>query len=224
MKCYLSFTFNMQKPLKMKTILLLLGVVTLASCSTMYKSGQTPDDLYYAKPKEAVTVKKSNRYERLDNVYEERQIRMSAYDYRWRSLDAQYNYDDNYSPYIYGYNYGYYYNPYYCSYPVYGQSVVFVNPKNTTIRTTNLASYNNTITTYTSSKGATNSSKRIVVRGYNNSNNQPLRNNKNSNPVYNETRSYTPTPSNGNSGGNSNNGGSAPASTGSSIPRPARGQ
>lgn len=204
----------------MKTILLLLAVVTLASCSTMYKSGQTPDDLYYAKPKEAVTVKKSNRYERLDNVYEERQIRMAAYDYRWRSLDARYDYDYVYSPYNYGYNYGYYYNPYYCSYPVYGQSVVFVNPKNTTIRKSNLASYNNSITTYTPSKGANNNGTRTVVRGYNNSNNQPIRNNTYNNPVYNETRSYSPASSNG----NSSNGGSTPASTGSSVSRPARGQ
>lgn len=206
----------------MKTILLLLAVLTLASCSTLYKSGQTPDDLYYAKPNEDLAVKKSNKYERRDNVYEERQIRMSAYDYRWRSLNAQYDYDYVYSPYTYGYNYGYYYNPYYCSYPVYGQSVVFVNPKNTAIRTANLSSYNNTITTYTPTKGANNTGTRTVVRGYNNSNNQPVRNNTYNNPVYNETRSYSPASSNSNSGGNS--GGSAPASTGSSISRPARGQ
>ncbi|MFN0083304.1 MAG: hypothetical protein ACKVOM_12390 [Ferruginibacter sp.] len=205
----------------MKTILLLLAVITLASCSTIYKSGQTPDDLYYAKPKEAVAVKKSNRYERLDNVYEERQIRMAVYDYRWRSLDARYDYDYTYSPYNYGYNYGYYYNPYYCSYPVYGQSVVFVNPKNTTIRKSNLASYNNTITTtYTVPKGANNTGTRTVIRGYNNSNNQPVRNNTYNNPVYNGARSYSDAPANG----NSNTGGSAPASTGSSISRPTRGQ
>lgn len=209
----------------MKTILLLLAVVTLASCSTMYKSGQTPDDLYYAKPNLDVAVKKSNRYESRDNVYEERQIRMSAYDYRWRALDARYDYDYVYSPYNYGYNYGYYYNPYYCPYPVYGQSVVFVNPKNTTIRKSNLTSYNNSIITYTPSKGAKNSGTRTVVRGYNNSNNQAVRNNTYNNPVYNGARSYSDASPSGNSNGSgSSSGGGAPASSGSSISRPARGQ
>ncbi|MCY7291374.1 MAG: hypothetical protein LH615_04250 [Ferruginibacter sp.] len=120
----------------MKTITFFLALIILASCSTVYKSGQTPDDLYYAKGK---TVKQNNnRYEQVDNVYEDRQIRMSAFDYRWRMLDDLYDYDYRYSPYIYGYNYGYYYNPYYWSYPVFNNNQVFLNPINTAIRTNNI--------------------------------------------------------------------------------------
>ena len=203
----------------MKNFLLLCSFVFFASCSAVYKSGQTPDDLYYSKPK--VVVDNTNRYEKIDNVNDERQIRMAAYDYRWRSLNDRYDYNYSYNPYTYGYNYGYYYNPYYYSYPVYGQSTVFVNPKNTTIRTTNLTSYNNNISSYTPSKSSGNA-KTISVRGYNNNNNQSNRNNTYDTRTYNENRSYTPsTNSNYNSGGNGN---SAPASSGSSVPRPPRGQ
>ena len=200
----------------MKNILLLLSVLTFASCSAVYKSGQTPDDLYYSKPK--VVVENTDRYEKLDNVYEERQIRMAAYDYRWRSLDDRYDYNYSYNPYVYGYNYGYYYNPYYYSYPVYGQSVVFVNPKNTTIRKSNLATYSNTISGYSQTKSS-NGSRTISVRGYNN-NNQTYQTQRYDTRTYNENRSYTPSTNNN----NSSNGGSAPASTGTSVPRPPRGQ
>lgn len=204
----------------MKNILLLLSVITFASCSAVYKSGQTPDDLYYSKPREVI-VKNSNRYEKLDNVYEERQIRMAAYDYRWRSLDDRYDYNYSYNPYNYGYNYGYYYNPYYLSYPVYGQSALFVNPKNTTIRKTNLASYSNTVSNYTPSKSS-NSSRTTIVRGYNNSNNQTYQTPRYDTRTYNDNRTYTPSTNNNNSN-NSGGGGSAPASSGSSVPRPPRG-
>ncbi len=200
----------------MKNLLLLCSVVFFASCSTVYKSGQTPDDLYYAKPK--VVVDNNDRYEKPDNVYEERQIRMAAYDYRWRSLDDRYDYNYSYNPYRYGYNYGYYYNPYFCAYPVYGQSAVFVNPKNTTIRTTNLASYNKTISSYSPSK-TSGSTKTTIVRGYNNSNNQTYRPTNYDTRTYNENRSYTPS-----SNSNNSNNSSAPASSGTSVPRPPRGQ
>ena len=202
----------------MKNILLLCSIVFFASCSAVYKSGQTPDDLYYSKPK--VVVVNTDRYERLDNVYEERQIRMAAIDYRWRMLDDRYDFNYSYNPYAYGYNYGYYYNPYFYPYPFFGQSAVFVNPKNTTIRKTNLASYSNTVSGYTPSKSS-NSSRTNSVRGYNNSNNQTYRNNSYDTRTYNENRSYTPS---SNSNSNRGNGNSAPASSGSSVPRPPREQ
>ena len=202
----------------MKNFLLFSAVVFFASCSAVYKSGQTPDDLYFSKPK--VVVENTNRYERLDNVYEDRQIRMAAYDYRWRSLDDRYDYNYAYNPYRYGYTYGYYYNPYYCPYPVYGQSAVFVNPKNTTIRTTNLASYNNTVSSYTPSK-TSGSTRTTIVRGYNNSNNQTYQPRTYETRTYNENRSYSPS---SNSNNSSSSGNSAPASTGTSVPRPPRGQ
>ena len=206
----------------MKNILLLCSIVFFASCSAVYKSGQTPDDLYYSKPK--VVIENSDRYERLDNVYEERQIRMAAYDYRWRMLDDRYDFNHLYNPYAFGFNYGYYYNPYFYSYPVYGQHAVFVNPKNTTIRKTNLASYSNTVSGYTPSKSSS-GSRFMSVRGYNNSNNQTYKMQRYDTRTYNENRSYSPSSNNSN-GGESNRGGgsSAPSSSGSSISRPSRGQ
>ena len=202
----------------MKNILLLVSLITFASCSAIYKNGQTPDDLYYSNPK--VVTENTDRYERLDNVYEERQIRMAAIDYRWRMLDDRYDFNHSYNPYAYGYNYGYYYNPYFYPYPFFGQNAVFVNPKNTTIRKTNLASYSNTVSGYTPSKSS-NSSRTNSVRGYNNSNNQTYRNNTNDTRTYNENRSYTPSSNSNSNRGNSN---SAPASSGSSVPRPPREQ
>lgn len=198
----------------MKTVIFFLSLFTLASCSTAYKSGQTPDDLYYAKGRTIVESK--NRYERVEKEYEDREIRMAVYDYRWRTLNDRYDYDYRYSPYSYGYNYGYYYNPYYYPFPVYNNNVVFVNPKNTTIRTTNLNSYNNTITTYTQTKGAGNV-RTTTVRGYNNNNSQTTRN-IDYRSDNNNNRTYTPSTNNS----SSNN--SAPASTGTPVQRPSRGQ
>ena len=199
----------------MKTIIFLLAVLLFASCSTAYKSGQTPDDIYYAKGR--TVVENTNRYERVEKVYQDRQIRMAAYDYRWRTLDDRYDYDYRYNPYTYGYNYGYYYNPYYCQYPVYNNNVVFVNPKNTAIRTTNLNNYNNTISTYTPTK-AGGSIRTTTVRGYNNSNSQTQRNTDFR--TDNSFRDYTPSSNNS----SNNNSSSAPASTGTPVQRPSRGQ
>lgn len=200
----------------MKTILYILSIILFVSCTTAYKSGQTPDDIYYSKPR---TVVENNLNVHTDNVYEERQIRMAAYDYRWRTLNDRYDYNYNYSPYNYGYNYGYYFNPYYYPFPVYANNGVFVNPKNTTIRTTNLNAYNNTISTYTATKGSGNV-RTTTVRGYNNSNNQTIRNTDTR--TYTEPRSETRTysPSSGNSSNNSN---SSSPSQGSSVPMPRRG-
>ncbi len=196
----------------MKTLLLILSIALFASCSTAYKSGQTPDDVYFSKPK--VVVEETDRYEKRVDSYEDRQIRMAIYDQRWRTLDYSYDYDCRYSPYNYGYSYGYYYNPFYYPYPVYAGGIKFVNPKNTTIRKANLGGYNNTVTTYTPSKGS-GTVRTTTIRRYNNSNTQ----NSNNEPRSYETRTYNPPAQ---SGGNT--GSSTPApSTGTSVSRPGRG-
>jgi hypothetical protein len=172
--------------MKIKSLLFIIATAALASCSTAYKSGQTPDDLYYAKPKAIVNVN-TDRYEKIDNssAFQDRQIRMAIYDRRWRDLDYEYDYNYSYSPYSYGYTYGYYYNPYYYCYPVYAPGIKFVNPKNTTIRTTNLNAYNNTITNSTFDKG-TRSSIGTYTPRYNNSNSTTTRR-----PVNYDNRTYT---------------------------------
>ncbi len=207
--------------------MLTFSAAALASCSTTYKSGQTPDDVYYS-PTRAI---EENHYRQNDEVknydFEERQIRMAAYDRRWRSIDYDYNYDYSYSPYRYGYDYGYYYNPYYYPCPVYFHGVTIANPVNTTPRMANLRTYSNNTTTITNQKtGATyqvNSRKaytnsnnnggsfvrRVLSSAVNNTTNNSSNNSNNNSvrpPVENNTRTYTP--SNNNSTNNSSNPGS----------------
>jgi hypothetical protein len=205
----------------MKTLLLILSIATLASCSSAYKSGQTPDDLYYSKPKVEVEtkVREERNVGRYEENYEDRQIRMAIRNQRWRSLEYNNDYNCSYSPYNYGYNYGYYYNPYYYPYPVYTGGVKFVNPKNTTIRTSNLSTYNNTVSTYTTTKMGTVSSTTTNRRYYNSNTTTPIRTTSD-NRTYTETRTYTPTQS---SSSGSSSSGSSQQSTGTPVARPGRG-
>jgi hypothetical protein len=195
----------------MKTYLLILSVALFASCSTAYKSGQTPDDLYYAKPKEVLVEK--NEVEQTAENFEEKQIRMAINNRRWRNLDYNYDYDYRYNPYSYGYNYGYYYNPCYYPYPVFSNTVVFANPKNTTIRKANLGGYSNTVTTFQNVKVAPQSATK-TIRKYNNTNVDYTPRN---NTYNNDNRNYTPSSNNGNSGS------STPAPAGTTVTRPSRG-
>ena len=195
----------------MRTAILILSIAFLASCNAAYKTGQTPDDLYYSKAKE---VKKEYvHYDRNVDHYEERQIRMCISNPRFRNLDYNNDYDYKYNPYAYGYNYGYYYNPCYYPYPVYNFGSTYVNPKNTTIRKANLGGYSNTVTNYQPIKFApiTNTSTRRVYNNSNNSNNNSEYNTRSSS---NDTRTYNPAPSN--SGGSS-------APSGTTVTRPGRG-
>ena len=123
----------------MKTNFLFLAVILAAfsSCTTMYKSGQTPDDVYYSpvrgydetaqkEEREEPRNEQSNNYDRYNS--EDRMIRMGIANSRWRYL----NNDFAYNPYSYnnpynnnfafGRNHGYYslnnnyYNPNYNNY------------------------------------------------------------------------------------------------------------
>ncbi len=192
----------------MKNILYLLTLVLfVSSCSTAYKAAQTPDDLYYSPVPEVSSSKKVEK----DDYYvstEERQIRMRAYDYRWRYIDDRYDYDYRYNPYAYGYNYGYYYNPFYYNYPVYFPGVLVSNPKNNTPRMTNLGSYMNTSTKVVDVKtGKVNTYS--TYRKYNTSNSdletrRPVYNNNNSynnNSSQGNNRSYSPSSSSSSGGG-----------------------
>lgn len=196
----------------MKTVILILSIAFLASCSATYKTGQTPDDLYYSKAKE---VKKEYvHYDRTNYSYEERQVRMAITNPRWRNLNYDYDYDYKYNPYSYGYSYGYYYNPCYYPYPVYSVGTTYTNPKNTAIRKSNLGGYSNTVTNYQPVKfsPSTNTSTRRVFNNDNNNN----RTQYNNRTTETDTRTYNPAPSN-----NSNSGSSAPA--GNTVTRPGRG-
>ena len=220
--------------MNIKILFFAISAAALGSCSTTYKSGQTPDDVYYS-PTRAVN---ENNYRQRDEVkttdYEERQIRMSAYDRRWRSIDYDYNYDYSYSPYRYGYDYGYYYNPYYYPCPVYFKGVAISNPINTTPRMANLRTYANSNTVITnqktsgvyqvnSRKAYTNSNsntgsfiRRVLSSAQNNSSNN---NYNNRSSTDNNTRTYTPS----NNSSNSNNSSSSGSQSSGSVSRPTRG-
>lgn len=116
--------------MKTKLLLLAVSVAAFSSCSTMYKTGQTPDDVYYSPTRNYVEGQQENRAEtRQDQVVnyssEDRSIRLGINDLRYR----RFNNDYAYSPYsfydrhsYFGSNYygagynnfsnnGYYYNP-----------------------------------------------------------------------------------------------------------------
>ena len=223
--------------MNIKILLLAISAAALGSCSTTYKSGQTPDDVYYSPTR---AIEKSNQHKENNEVkttdYEDRQIRMSTYDRRWRNIGADYNYDYSYSPYRYGYDYGYYYNPYYYPCPVYFKGVTITNPRNTTPRMANLRTYTNSTTVITNQKTSgeyqvnsrraysnsnTNSGsfiRRVISSAVNNSSNSNRSSTDNNN---NNTRTYTPANNNNNSS-NSNNSSSGTKSSGS-VARPSRG-
>jgi hypothetical protein len=131
----------------MKSYLPLLSIALfMVSCSTAYKSGQTPDDVYFSPERptdEYVRVEKDNdrqydnrRYD--DEYYEDRYARMRMRNRLYSILDDDYY---SYSPY-YRYNHGYngYYNSYYSPYNYayywnayynpYGPQIISVSPRN----------------------------------------------------------------------------------------------
>jgi hypothetical protein len=167
-----------------KLLLIAIAAVTISSCSTAYKSGQTPDDVYYS-PVRGIDEREDRREDRVErrsdvrtDNYEEREIRMATRDRRWRDINDEYDYNYRYDPYRYGYNHGYYYNPYYYNQPIWLPGYAIVNPKNTTPRMTNLGSYNNsTLVTADPKSGETKWIK--AERSYNNSNNSNSGSNRN---------------------------------------------
>jgi hypothetical protein len=130
----------------MKSVLPLLSLVLLfASCTTAYKSGQTPDDVYFSPQRpqdEYVRVEnKKEKYRYDEQNDDDRYLRMRVRNRRmWSDLDYYYSdpyayryFNNGYNPYIYNpyaysnpwssYSYwNHYYNPY-------STNVIVVNPK-----------------------------------------------------------------------------------------------
>lgn len=174
----------------MKPSILLLAFATAAafsSCTTAYKTGQTPDDVYFSPLRaEDEYVSREDRNDRKyrgteEEYYDDRYLRMKVRNrYRWSDLDEWYYYGNRYnSVYYNNWNnpwtpYSYWnacYNPYY-----YG--TVYVTPKTVNTysgpRRFNLNSYN--------SNALTNSNYSNPKFG--NSNYNP----QGSNTIYNNTR------------------------------------
>jgi hypothetical protein len=228
-----------------KLLLALISVAVFSSCTTMYKSGQTPDDVYYSPERTYGEGKTEERVERNEQYYsEDRAIRMGINDSRWRYLDNDYGYNvyyspynQYYSPYNYGFNHGYYYNPYFWPYPVY--SPIFVapsNPKVTTPRSNNLGGYG-TVRGYNNAPLNPKAARTGQVRNYNNNNGSAVGNairRVMTTPSNNNTNNRTYTPSNNNNNNNnrtytpsnntssSSSGSSSSGSSGGGISRPPR--
>lgn len=227
--------------MNLKLLILAIAAVSISSCSTAYKSGQTPDDVYFS-PVRAIDERETRDEVRTTNnrtdTYEEREIRMATRDRRWRDINDDYDYNYLYDPYRYGYNYGYYYNPYYYNRPVFLPGYTIVNPKNTTPRSTNLGSYKNPTLVVANNK--TGETKWIPAnRSYNNSNNggsfirriiTPASNSNtgsssrnNSSYESNNTRTYNPSNSSSNSRSSSSSSSSGSSgSSGTPVSRPVR--
>ena len=179
--------------MKLFVLLVALTAVVFSSCTTAYKTGQTPDDVYYSpgKPQdEYVRVeKKDDRYYRgSDDYYEDRFLRMRLQNrYRWSALDDYYFYNTYaYNPYGYYhswnspwnsyYTWNNFYNPYYGGIPYYPGVIVIKNPRtyNPPSRPLvfNPASYNtgSSLNRPAGSRGLNNSYNNSNSNRYNNTN------------------------------------------------------
>ncbi|MBL0184006.1 MAG: hypothetical protein IPP96_17680 [Chitinophagaceae bacterium] len=211
--------------MKTKILLLSLTAAAFSSCTTAYKSSQTPDDVYYSPARVYEDDSQNKREEEKTKPAPDYEITMSIRDYRWRNFSNEYDYD--HSPYNYsckGYSYGYYYNPYYYPWAIYTPRATYSKPVNTTPRMVNLNAYNGYNPNVASDK--TNGTGRWAnpTYRYNNSNSNGRSRQiilpNSSSSSNNNTRTYTPSSSGSSSSGSSSSGSS---SSGSSVSRPGRG-
>ena len=85
--------------MKSPILLLALSVVALNSCTTAYKTGQTPDDVYFSpvRPQdEYVRMEKEDdrQYRYDEDFYEDRYLRMKVRNrYQWNDLNDWYSYE-----------------------------------------------------------------------------------------------------------------------------------
>lgn len=102
--------------MKSAILLLALSAIVFSSCTTAYKSGQTPDDVYYSPARmqdEYVETENRNerKYRNSDDYYEDRYLRMKVQNHnRWNDLDDWYGSERRYRYTVFN-NYGLYNNP-----------------------------------------------------------------------------------------------------------------
>lgn len=119
--------------MKINFLLIAFTLAILSSCSTAYKTGQTPDDVYYSPARlQTDDVRKDENKNVTDNtVYtssEDRDIRRRVHNRRYRTYDDSRSrtYDDRYNPY---------------GYPVYGNPKTTATQNNSQPRKINLGGY-----------------------------------------------------------------------------------
>lgn len=208
--------------MKLQILLLAFSAAALGSCTTSYKTGQTPDDVYYspARPQdEYVRVEQNDdrQYRYDDEYYDDRYLRMKVQNRsRWSELNDWYYYD-RYS-YSHNYYYGSYNNPYnswnYYYNPYCHNNVIAVYPKgsvsqNTYVKPRNFSLSGYTNNTYNNSNIITATSKtprpgisRPVFNNSNRTNTSGQR--KNSNGLSNTIRQIVTGNSNDNNSGSNN--------------------
>jgi len=222
--------------MRSKILPIILSAVVFSSCSTAYRSGQTPDDVYYSPvrvQKEDDDREEQREQARNSNAVDY-EITMGIRDRRWRDFREDYEYQN--SPYKFTVcncmNGGYYYNPYYYPWAIYTTNVA---PVNTTPRMVNLNAYKGYNARVASGKTSGTVTWANPVQ-YNNSNRSsapsegrrvilPTRTTESSS---NNTRTYSPSSNNSrnssNSSSNNNSGSSSSGSSSSgSVSRPGRG-
>jgi hypothetical protein len=181
-------------------LLLVLSAAILGSCTSAYRTGQTPDDVYFSPERQQdkyVAVKNDDNVYKAEDYYDDQYLRMKVHNRTmWSDLDDPYFYNPRYN-YSYSYynnwsspwspytSWNYYYNPY-CSPVVYTpKTVIAYNHP----RVFNLNTYNGTQLTnsnYTNPKGNSlnNSynygSRPVRIVGYNPSSNNSSNNNSSS--------------------------------------------
>ncbi len=100
-----NFIFKPSKLTTMKINFLLFAIIiaTVSSCSTSYKTGQTPDDVYYspARLQNNEVRKEKDKEEDVYYTTEDRDTRRRVNNRRYRRYDRYDTYDNNYP---YGYN------------------------------------------------------------------------------------------------------------------------
>lgn len=146
--------------MKSAILLLALSAIVFSNCTTAYKTGQTPDDVYYSptQPQDEYvrTNNQDDQNNRGDDYYDDRYLRMKVHNHnQWSELDDWYYYNNRYDNSYYNFNcfnnpwspyayWNYYYNPYYGNYVIVNSKSIATYNKP---RMTNLNVFNNNMLT-----------------------------------------------------------------------------
>jgi len=148
--------------MKNNLVYMLCAIALFTSCSSAYKTSQTPDDVYYSPGKKIYT---EDQYQTYNSSSDDEYLRMKVQDYdRWSSLDdydywydSRYYANNYYSPWTssfslgigFGaypyYSYSPFYNPWHSWYSPYYTVVYYKNPTvyYRPVNRNNVSTYNN---------------------------------------------------------------------------------
>ena len=222
----------------MKKILLpvLLLSVVFSNCSTAYKTGSTPDDVYYS-PGTKAAITENDRYEDYTSAGEENYLRMKVHNrYQWDAIDDYSYWNDSrydfgyscfpsrqvmlnpYNPYS-AWSFGLYYSPWSSFYNPYYTIVYYKSPRAYYGSTgkANLSAYRNGNYYYNNNANKQSFGSLLKSAFSNNNNSNYNYNNTDNNPTRSFNSSYTPS---NNAGGRSGGFNSSSSSGGTRPSRP----